>query len=160
MGDRARSVSNHLSWCAASSEGDGELVSKKWLSILNHITDVYEGHEKRFLKYWHSNQDDRDWIKKGTSNNMSNGLLKHCAFSLHIYKQVFILLLWRYIGQTTKIYIFSGSLAFKEIEKHVKGRLLVQDIKKLPLAEQTLALVAFRNVQCMYVCHSATVFLL
>lgn len=109
VGDRARSVSNHLSWCATSSEGDGELVSKKWLYILNHIKDVYEGHGKRFLKYWHSNLDDRDWIKKGTSNNMSNGLLKHCAFSLHIYKQVFILLLWRNIGQTTKIYIFRYS---------------------------------------------------
>lgn len=50
VGDWARPVSNHLNWCAAFSEGDGELVSEKWLSILNHITDVHEGHGNRFLK--------------------------------------------------------------------------------------------------------------
>lgn len=48
VGDWARSVSNHLYWCASSSDGDGELVSEKWLSVLNHITDVHEGHGN----YW------------------------------------------------------------------------------------------------------------
>ncbi|XP_061183986.1 uncharacterized protein LOC133192121 isoform X2 [Saccostrea echinata] len=107
VGDWARSVSNHLYWCAASSEGDGELVSEKWLSILNHITDVHEGHGKRFPKCLHGDLEDRDWIKK-------------------------------------------GSLAFQEMEKVVKGRLLVQDIKKLSPAEQTSALEAYHNVVCHF----------
>ena len=56
---------NHLYWCAASSDGDGEMVSEKWLSILNHITNVHEGHGERFPKCLHGELEDRDWIKKG-----------------------------------------------------------------------------------------------
>lgn len=58
----------------------------------------------------------------------------------------------QYWSNYENIYLFSGSLAFQEIEKNVKGRLLVQDIKKLSPAEQTSALIAFHNV----VCHFAT----
>ena len=64
VADWARSVSNHLYWCAASSDGDGEMVSEKWLSILNHITNVHEGHGERFPKCLHGELEDRDWIKK------------------------------------------------------------------------------------------------
>ena len=65
VADWARSVSNHLYWCAASSDGDGKMVSEKWLSILNHITNVHEGHGERFPKCIHGELVDRDWIKKG-----------------------------------------------------------------------------------------------
>ncbi|XP_078340505.1 uncharacterized protein LOC144617479 [Crassostrea virginica] len=103
VADWARSVSNQLYWCAASSDGDGEMVSEKWLSNLNHITNVNEGHGERFPKFLHGELEDRDWIKK-------------------------------------------GSLAFQEMEKFVRGRLLVEDIKKLFQAEQTSALEAYHNV--------------
>jgi solute carrier family 8 (sodium/calcium exchanger) len=65
VGDWARSVSNHLYWCAASSEGDGELVLEKWLSVLNHITNIHDGHGKLFPSCLHGELEDRDWIKKG-----------------------------------------------------------------------------------------------
>lgn len=35
----SHSISNHMYFCAATSDGDGELVEQKWLSILNHVTD-------------------------------------------------------------------------------------------------------------------------
>lgn len=107
VGDWARSVSNHLYWCASSSDGEGELVSEKWLSVLNHITDVHEGHGQRFPKCLHGELEDIDWIKK-------------------------------------------GSLAFLEMEKVVKGKLLVNDIKKLAPAEQTSALESYHNVVCHF----------
>ncbi|KAJ8305051.1 hypothetical protein KUTeg_017394 [Tegillarca granosa] len=44
----ARSVSNHMYWCAASSNGNGEVVLEKWLSILNHVVDIHEGHGNKF----------------------------------------------------------------------------------------------------------------
>nr|XP_034319417.1 uncharacterized protein LOC105325318 [Crassostrea gigas]XP_034319418.1 uncharacterized protein LOC105325318 [Crassostrea gigas] len=103
VGDWARSVSNHLYWCASSSDGDGELVSEKWLSVLNHITNVHEGHGQRFPKCLHGELEDRDWIKE-------------------------------------------GSLAFLEMEKVVKGKLLVNDIKKLSPAEQTSARESYHHV--------------
>ncbi|KAJ8310419.1 hypothetical protein KUTeg_012284 [Tegillarca granosa] len=40
----ARSISNHIYWCAASSNGDGDLVRDKLVSILNHVTNMHEGH--------------------------------------------------------------------------------------------------------------------
>ena len=57
--------SNHLYWCAASSNGDGELVLKKWLSILNHVTDVHDGHGELFPSCEHGYLADRDWIRRG-----------------------------------------------------------------------------------------------
>ena len=61
----ARSVSNHMYWCAASSGGDGELVQQKWFSILNHVVDIHEGHGQMFPNCLHGDLDNRDWMKKG-----------------------------------------------------------------------------------------------
>ena len=65
VADLARSVSNHLYWYATSSGGVGEMVSEKWLSILNHITNVHKCQRERFPKYLHGELEDRDWMKKG-----------------------------------------------------------------------------------------------
>ena len=46
--DWAQSVSNHVYWCAASSHGNQELVKAKWLSVLNHVCDIHEGHGDLF----------------------------------------------------------------------------------------------------------------
>ena len=62
----SRSVSNHLYWCAASSDGDGDLVQQKWFSILNHVVNVHEGHGELFTECQHGDLLDRDWMLKGT----------------------------------------------------------------------------------------------
>ena len=54
-------------WCAASSGGDGVLVQQKWLSILNHVTDVHEGHGEKFPRCQHGQLEPRDWMIKGKS---------------------------------------------------------------------------------------------
>lgn len=64
QGDKAQSVSDHQYWCAATSEGDGELLSERWLSILYHITDVHGVHEERFTTCLHGNLVDRDLFKR------------------------------------------------------------------------------------------------
>ena len=64
--DWARSISNHMYWCAASSGGDGEFVQQKWLSILNHVANIHSGHGEKFPHCEHGQLDDRDWMKKGT----------------------------------------------------------------------------------------------
>ena len=38
--DWAQSVSNHVYWCAASSDGNEDLVKAKWLSVLNHVSSM------------------------------------------------------------------------------------------------------------------------
>ncbi|XP_053389672.1 uncharacterized protein LOC128552654 [Mercenaria mercenaria] len=61
----ARSISNHLYWCAASSDGDEQLLTDKWLSILNHIQNIHTGHGERFPECLHDILEDRLWMKKG-----------------------------------------------------------------------------------------------
>lgn len=63
-GDKAQSVSDHQYWCAVTSEGDGELLSEKWLSILHHITYVHRVHEERFTTCLHGDFVDRDSFKR------------------------------------------------------------------------------------------------
>ncbi|XP_064643195.1 uncharacterized protein LOC135497319 isoform X1 [Lineus longissimus] len=62
----SQSVSNHIFWCAASSNGNGDLVEAKWLSILNHVADVHDGHGDLYPKCLHGPLEDREWIKKGS----------------------------------------------------------------------------------------------
>ncbi|KAK3100232.1 hypothetical protein FSP39_016728 [Pinctada imbricata] len=65
VGEWARSVSNHLYWCASSSQGDGELVKEKWLSLLNHVTNVHEGHGDLYPRCEHDPTEDRLWLQRG-----------------------------------------------------------------------------------------------
>lgn len=64
--DWCHSISNHLYWAAATSDGDGDLVEEKWLSILNHVCDVHEGHGDRFQACEHPPLAERSWITKGS----------------------------------------------------------------------------------------------
>lgn len=66
VGEWSHSISNHLYWCAASSNGNGDLISQKWLSILNHVVEVHEGHGDLYPRCLHGPLDDRDWIKQGS----------------------------------------------------------------------------------------------
>ena len=60
----AHSISNHLYWSVATSEGDGELVCAKWKSIVNHVTNVHECHGGKFAECAHGPLTNRDWIKR------------------------------------------------------------------------------------------------
>ena len=62
--DWAHYISNHVYWCAASSKGNEELLKAKWLSLLNHVCDIHEGHSDLFSKYEHESLKPRLWIKK------------------------------------------------------------------------------------------------
>ncbi|XP_045201100.2 uncharacterized protein LOC123546133 isoform X3 [Mercenaria mercenaria] len=69
-----QSISNHLYFCAATSEGDGDLVEQKWLSVLNHITNKHEGHGEKFPSCTHG-PIERDWIKEGSKAHKELQLL-------------------------------------------------------------------------------------
>lgn len=53
LGEKAQSLLKQQYWCAATSEGDGDLVSEKWLSILDYITYVHGCHGERFTTCLH-----------------------------------------------------------------------------------------------------------
>jgi hypothetical protein len=62
-----KSVTNHVYWVATSSGDDGDLKKAKLLSVLNHITDVHDGHSETFPKCLHPPiTEDRLWLENGT----------------------------------------------------------------------------------------------
>ncbi|XP_033756770.1 uncharacterized protein LOC117339337 [Pecten maximus] len=65
VGQWARSISNHVYWCAASSDGEEELVRQKWTSITNHIANIHDGHGDKFERCQHGDLE-RNWFKPGS----------------------------------------------------------------------------------------------
>lgn len=61
----SRSISNHMYWCAASSNGNGEELVQKWQSVLKHCANVHDGHGDLFPNCLHGPLEDREWIKMG-----------------------------------------------------------------------------------------------
>ena len=41
------------------------MVKQKWLSILNHIANVHEGHGDKFPRCQHGELEERSWMTKG-----------------------------------------------------------------------------------------------
>ena len=68
VGAWAHSISNHVYWCAASSDGENSLILEKWISVLYHVTDIHEGHGHLYPKCLHGLLDDRQWIRRGKLN--------------------------------------------------------------------------------------------
>ena len=67
-----KSISNHLYWCAASTEGhDGDMVLSKWKSVANHIQNVHSGHEGPYDTCQHEELTDRKWFKPGKKKFIS-----------------------------------------------------------------------------------------
>jgi hypothetical protein len=42
LGNWTQSIANHFWWCAASCNGDAQLLKEMWISLLNHITNTHE----------------------------------------------------------------------------------------------------------------------
>ena len=59
-----KSIKNHVYRCASSSNGDGQLVQEKWMSLFNHMIDVHEGHGQKYKSCPHGEME-RDWLKPG-----------------------------------------------------------------------------------------------
>ena len=59
----AQSISDHVYWCATSSNVNEELLKAKWLSLLNHVCTIHEGYSDLFPTCEHGNLEPRLWIK-------------------------------------------------------------------------------------------------
>ena len=68
----ARSISNHVYFCAASSNGDAELAREKWVSVVRHVANIHTGHGKLYPQCTHEELDDRQWIALGNDNDIDN----------------------------------------------------------------------------------------
>ncbi|XP_037565470.2 uncharacterized protein LOC119445217 [Dermacentor silvarum] len=58
-----QSILNHLYWVAAMGQGDRELVTSMWRSLLNHVCNKHDGHDGPYKKCLHDSLDDREWLR-------------------------------------------------------------------------------------------------
>lgn len=71
-----KSISNHVYWSAAStSEGDGDMIVAKWLSVANHVQNVHRGHGPKFSRCLHEDLEHREWLKPG--KNFDDRIIMH-----------------------------------------------------------------------------------
>ena len=71
VGEWIRSISNHLYYSAASSDGEsGEMIVAKWKSVVPHVQNIHEGHDDPlFDRCLHSpldNDNQRKWLLPNT----------------------------------------------------------------------------------------------
>ena len=103
----AQSISNHMYWCAATSAASVELVKAKWLSLLNHIVDVHEGHSEVFPCCAHGDLDQDEWTREW----LTEGSKCHKALTL-VIRSPFLL---RDIGKMSPYEQTAGLESFHKV---------------------------------------------
>ncbi len=62
----AQRITKHLYWTATSSQGDKDLATAKWRSILNHISNIHDGHGDVYPECEHDEiTEPKEWIERG-----------------------------------------------------------------------------------------------
>ncbi|XP_036000029.1 uncharacterized protein LOC118564855 isoform X1 [Fundulus heteroclitus] len=128
------SISNHVYWCGASSDGNAELVVAKWKSVMNHIVDIHEHPFENFPTCAHDELvEDREWIAEGEK--------LFSAFSKVNLLRAF---------HNTSFTITAGSRAHVEVKSIVTNRTLLADIGKLSPHVQTSSVESYHKVVCFF----------
>lgn len=58
-------VTNHVYWCAAIGNGDGQVVLDAWKTITRHIINVHDGHEGSISRCMHGPLHNKLWLNAG-----------------------------------------------------------------------------------------------
>lgn len=77
VGAWTHSISNYVYWCSASSNGDNDLILEKWISVLNHVTDI----QHLYPKYLHGLLDDRQIKNVGRPQSKTKDAEKQYSVS-------------------------------------------------------------------------------
>ena len=141
-----------LSWSVitvlvCSSDGNGDLISQKWLSVLNHVINIHEGHVYLYPRFMLT------WTFWGYM------LHKVIVFNAQAIKNITVVTKWydvymyKHIGVYHETHLrhvtvlhWISSKANIELEAVVKGKLLINDIKSLLHIGQTSILGSFNKV--------------
>ncbi|XP_077548003.1 uncharacterized protein LOC144160657 [Haemaphysalis longicornis] len=62
----SHSVVLHMYHAVVVGAGDGELAVAVWLSMLNHVQDIHDGHSELYRTCQHGQLQPRKWIYPGT----------------------------------------------------------------------------------------------
>ena len=78
----SQSISNHLYFCAATSNGNGELLVEIWKSVVNHVANKHQGHGALYPSCRHGELEDREWIKSG-NYSPAYSVMPNCLY-IHV----------------------------------------------------------------------------
>lgn len=62
----SHSIVTHLYHAVVVGAGNGELAVAVWLSMLNHVQDIHDGHSQLYRTCQHGQLEPRKWIYPGT----------------------------------------------------------------------------------------------
>ena len=98
-----QSISNHLWWAAQSCNGDAQLLTEKWLSIVYHVSNVHEwngGKDSKFNKCVHltlpiEEQCSKKWLR---SRSLVHSTLKNVVYNKNLLRDIKMLTGFQHAG--------------------------------------------------------------
>ena len=98
-----QSISNHLWWAAQTCNGDAQLLTEKWTSIVYHISNVHEwngGKDSKFNKCVHltlpiEEQRSKKWLRSGS---LVHTTLKNVVCNKNLLRDIKILTGFQHTG--------------------------------------------------------------
>lgn len=93
IGDRRKSIISHLYWSATSTpSGNGDIISAKFRSIVNHVKNKHEGHGEHpdVQSCAHGEIGPREWFREGKNLCYSFKIRKGLINKETLYENVVI----------------------------------------------------------------------
>ena len=117
IGEWTRSMINHLYWSVTSTEeGKDNVITEKWLSLVNHLHNKHTGHGKVYRKCQHGYLR-RKWFRYRKYTNI-------------VYMYIF----------------FTDTKASEKLTSIITNKILCGNITKLSRKFQTSQLEAFHSL--------------
>ncbi|KAM7286366.1 uncharacterized protein ISCGN_030188, partial [Ixodes scapularis] len=69
-------VTNHVYWCAAIGNGDGQVVLDAWKTITRHIINVHDGHEGSISRCMHGPLHNKLWLNAEYISTLMTNVLE------------------------------------------------------------------------------------
>ena len=127
IGKWKKSLVNHLYWSASStSNGNGDVMQAKWLSVDNHIHNVHKKHGKLFPKCKHKTLRAKDRKKKWFKRRKWIGMCEAVTYFT--------------------VHVCLDTKASEKVSARITNKSFCQDVKKMSPKYQTSACEAFHSV--------------
>lgn len=130
-----RSLTNHLYWCACTSNGDGELMLAKWESVADHMQDIHTNHDNPLFpscqhKKLKGRERQKKWLKPGWYKLSAACGVLTCTDGL----------------RRCSLFHCTGTKVCEKMVKIINSTYLRNDVKKLSPQVQTSSVEVFHSV--------------
>ena len=104
-----QSISNHLWWAVQTCNGDAQLLTEKWTSIVYHVSNVHEwngGKNSKFNKCVHltlsvEEQHSKKWLRSGS---LVHSTIKNVVCNKNLLRDIKMLTSFQHTGALEVFY--------------------------------------------------------